>query len=102
MMDRNIYLERYGDPKTWVCDCSARPGRYLKGAEQRAVSARLVHLEKMLIGMCVRLQPSGVIAACLAVSREAVDARRRDAGLMLTRGQGLRRLASRHDFPPTR
>jgi len=89
-LDCNPYLERWGDPKTWFSDCSARPGRYLTRPEQHKVSARLIHLEKMLIGMCVRLQPSGLIAACLGVSCEAVERRQRDLGLQLPRGKGKR------------
>jgi len=93
-LDRNIYLERYGDPKTWFSDCSARPGNYLTKDTQRVVHERLNANQKLIAGMSIRLHTSEVIAAVLGVSRIAVNNRRRQMGLQLPRGQGKRRIVA--------
>lgn len=82
ILDREIYRQRWGDPSTWFSDCSARPGRYLRGqGSQEAVSCRLQARSGLLVGMAIRRVPATVIAACLGVSREAVVKRLRPLGL---------------------
>lgn len=86
ILDRDIYRERLGDPNEWTGDWR-RPGKYLCGEQQGAVQARMQQHRLMLIGMSIRKQPSGLIAAILCVSRETVDTRRRELGLSIPRGR---------------
>lgn len=83
--DGTVFRERLGDPAEWTGDWR-RPGNYLGGEQQQSVHARLEQNRPLMIGMMIRRQKSGVIAAVLCVSREAIDSRRREFGLARPRG----------------
>lgn len=87
--DRDIYRERLGDPSAWAGDWR-RSGRYLAKETHVVVQKRLAANRQLLIGMAIRGQTSGFIAAVLGVSREAIDTRRRPLGLALRRGVAAR------------